>query len=257
MTIAVGDRAYGLESASPAALAFFRRAYAACLRPPGGEAGRFTLAPCDDGWLVRIDGAELVRAPLIEAMHRLDWEMVRRAVKQDSRCAAFHAGWVARDGRALLFAGEGASGKSGLCLRAMMRGFRCGAEDVTFFSGDRLVPFPRAIQLRRDDPLLDGIEPARRFEGCDGRVCVEVRLDEAAAETTAERLTVVVLDPTADGPAQPLSPLEGVQRLLGLCHRLDRTSQALFDTITTLAAAGRVLVASPAAALALLDPPEV
>jgi hypothetical protein len=219
--------------------------------------GPQAIEPCDEGWLVCIDGAPFVRAPLTEAMHLLDWEMVRRAVKQDSRCAAFHAAWVVRDGRALLFAGEGASGKSGLCLKAMMRGFRCGAEDVTFLAGNRLVPFARAIQLRRNDPLLDGIEPARLFDGCDGRVCVEVRPEDAAVEMSAATSTVVVLDPTADGPPRALSPLEGLQRLLGLCHRLDRTGQTLFDTIASLAAAGRVLVASPAAALALLDPPEV
>ncbi|NJO53820.1 MAG: hypothetical protein HC829_02370 [Bacteroidales bacterium] len=222
---------------------------------PGGEAGRFALEQCGPDWLVRADGAEFARAPLREAMHLVDWELARRAVKQDSPCAAFHAAWVAREDHAILFAGDGGSGKSGLCLKAMARGFRCGAEDVTFLAGDRLVPFPRAIQLRRDDPLLDAIDPARRFEGCDGRVCVEVRPDEAAPEMASEQMTVVVLDPAASGPPRVLSPLEGLQRLFGLCHRLDRATQPLFDTFTALAATGRIVVSTPDAALSLLDLP--
>ncbi|NJL07324.1 MAG: hypothetical protein HC900_02975 [Methylacidiphilales bacterium] len=160
---------------------------------------------------------------------------------------------MAREDHAILFAGDGGSGKSGLCLKAMARGFRCGAEDVTFLADNRLVPFPRAIQLRRDDPLLDAIDPARRFEGCDGRMCVEVRPEEAAIEMSAATSTVVLLDPAADGPPRVLSPLEGLQRLLGLCHRLDRATQPLFDTFTTLAATGRMIVSTPAGAETLLD----
>ena len=172
--------------------------------------------------------------------------MVRRAVKQDSRCAAFHAGWVARDGRALLFAGEGASGKSGLCLEGddARLSLRRRGRDVLCRRPAGAVCPRHPASARRSAARRHRARPVvRRLRWADVRRGSARRRRRRRRRPRTRPWWCSI--PTADGPPQPLSPLEGLQRLLGLCHRLDRTSQALFDTITSLAAAGRVLVASP------------
>ncbi len=259
LTIRVGDQAYGLQASSPDALVYFSRAYAACLGQPSEETGCFTLeSAAGGGWQLHSDGVEFTRGPLGQVIRLLDWELARRATKLDSACTAFHAAWVMQGQHVVMMAGEGGSGKSHLCLQLLDQGFHCGAEDVTFFKGDWLTPFPRAIQLREDDPELQHVDPSRIFPGFDGRVCVEVRAKEAAAETDAGNLIVAFLDPAASGLMQPLTPLEGLQRLFGLCHRLDRLTQPLFETFTTLAAAGRMLVVPRRNALtAILDVLEI
>jgi hypothetical protein len=241
MTLRIGDQAYGVDTTSPEALAYFRRAYAACLEPSHDETTAvFALDRRGESWVARSGDCEIARGPLHETIWTLEWHMLHRAVKKDTACAAFHAAWVARGAHAVVLAGEGGSGKSHLSLDLLSRGFRCGAEDVTFLSGERLVPFPHAIQLRGDDPALGGVEAGRVFAGCDGRICVELSTDEGALAMPTAALTIVVLDPAA-GPLQPLGALEGLQRLLALCHRLDRVTQPVFDVFVAAAAAGRLM----------------
>lgn len=253
LTIRVGDQAYGLQASSPDALVYFSRAYAACLGQPSEETSCFTLESAVDGdWQVHCDGVEFARGPLGQVIRLLDWELARRATKLDSICTAFHAAWVIQGQQVVMMAGEGGSGKSHLCLQLLDQGFCCGAEDVTFFRGDWLAPFPRAIQLREDDPELQHVDPSRIFRGFDGRVCIEVRANEAAAGTDAGNLIVAFLDPAASEPMQVLTPLEGLKRLFGLCHRLDRFTQPLFETFTTQAASGRMFVLPRRNALAAI-----
>lgn len=243
LTIRVGDQTYALESPAPDHLAYFTRAYAACPGHAADVSGRFVLARQGTQWQVLSDGAIFAEGSFDRVIRLLDWEIARRAVKQDSTCAAFHAAWVVRDRQAAMLAGEGGSGKSHLCLQMLDHGFRCGAEDVTFFRENRLVPFPRAIQLRDTDWVLDRIAPEHLFVGYDGRICVEVPAHQAATETDGNDLTVVFLDPDAPaGPARPLAAFEGLQRLFALCHRLDRVTQPLFDLVAGLASAGRTYV---------------
>lgn len=241
--IRVGDRTYGLQTSSPEALHYFSRAYRACVGSSLEETGRYDLHRQGGDWRVTSDGESFVRGSLRHAVRQLDWELTRRAVKQDSDCAAFHAAWVGRGRLAVMLAGEGGSGKSRLCLQLLERGFRCGAEDVTFMKGPRLIPFPRAIQLRVDDHMLDHVDPSRVFAGYDGRVCVEVGDSDASSEMQVSNLVIVFLDlALICGSREPLAPLEGLKRLFELCHRLDRVTQGLFDSLVHLATSGRMFV---------------
>ncbi len=241
LTIRVGDQTYALESAAPEDLAYFARAYAACPGNPAEVTARFLLTHVGAPWQVHIGGKIFAEGPFDRVVRLLDWELSRRAIKQDSPCAAFHAAWIARDRQAAMLAGKGGAGKSHLCLQLVDHGFDYGAEDVTFCSGSRLLPFPRAIQLRKSDPILERIAPERLFVGYDGRICVEVPRQTTAMEAAADNLTVIFLDPTATtSSVQPLTAFEGLQRLFALCHRLDRVTAPLFDTVAGLAAAGRM-----------------
>lgn len=252
LAIRVADCAYDLWTSSPEAEAFFRRAYAACLGEPAAAASRITLVPVDEAWQARRDGIVLGDGDLVRAMALIEWELLRNAVQEKSTCAVFHAAWVASGGRAVVLAGEGSTGKSGLCLELLTQGFLLGAEDAAFFQADRLVPFPRALQLRAGDPSLATADAQRLFPGCDGRLCVEVRREETAGILDVRAATVIFLDPPeagrgphGDGPEPPdplipLDPLSALRRMFSLCFRLDRVAQATFEAITRLAASGRM-----------------
>jgi hypothetical protein len=243
LSIRVGDRTYGVQSTSRRALAYFRRAYAACLGPAGGNVACFTLERAEGDWQARSEGAVLSRGPLDETVRFLEWELTRRAVREDSCCAAFHAGWLTRGGQAVMLAGPGGAGKSRTCLQLLERGFLCGAEDVTFVLDDRLIPFPRAIQIRSDDTVLDRVAPSRRFPGRDGRTCVEIRTNEAARETGAGNMLVAFLGGAGSlRSMQPLRALEALKRLFDLCHQQDRVTPVLFETLAAAAAAGRMVL---------------
>lgn len=240
--IRVGDTTYALQTPSPEALAHFGRAFAACRDDGAAPAGRFFLEPCGGRWCLRHDGDILADGDLATVIRLLDWELVRRAVMQDSACAAFHAAWVARDGQVVMLAGGGGCGKSRLCLQLLAHGFRVGAEDVAFFRDDQLIPFPRAIQIHRNDPVLRQVDAARVLLGCDGRMCVEVATGEAAGRVDAGDLFVAFLDSADARRWRRLTPLQGLRQLFALCHRLDRVTQPLFDAVVGAAVAGRMVV---------------
>lgn len=253
LTIRVGDRAYGLTGSRSQALAYFGRAYAACLGHPSEESACFALEQRGSAWHGLCDGDEFTRGALSDVTRLVDWELTRRAVKRDSTCAAFHAAWAALGSRAVMLAGDGGAGKSRLCLQLVGEGLRCGAEDVTFVDDGRLIPFPRAVQIRRDDPVLHEVEPERIFPGLDGRMCVAVEPGEAADPTPA--MMVAFLDPSAGaGTARRLAPLAALERLFRLCHRLDRVTGPVFASFVELAVAGRmyVLPRDPLAAILAL-----
>lgn len=246
--VRVGRHAYALQLGSAEAANYFGRAYRACPASREGDNGpcdRICLAPDGAQWVADCNGESFARGTLAQAIWQIDWMMVHCAVTEPAGCPSFHAGWVERAGGALLIAGDGGSGKSGLCLQLLDRGFRLGAEDVTFIDADRLWPFPRAIQLRTCNPLLKTVTPVRLFPGYDGRICVDIHAAQAAPATPVFGMTVMILDNSrAAGPPRPLPALDALQRLLAYCHRSQRIDQRLFDSLVGLAVAGRIFVVS-------------
>ena len=241
VNLRIGDQTYGVETNAPEVLSYFRRAYAACLEPREAiKATCFTLAREARNWIVYANDVEIARAPLRKAIWLLEWHMIRRAVMEDTNCAVFHAAWVACGAQVVMLAGEGGTGKSRLCLELLGRGFRYGAEDMAFLQDGCLVPFAHAIQLRRDDALLQNVDADRQFGGYDGRMCVEISPSEVASPTPLAKLAIVVLDARA-GPLRPLDGLSGLQHLLALSYRLDRITQPTFDRLTAVAAAGSIV----------------
>lgn len=119
---------------------------------------RFELVRNGEGnFKVGVEGAANdPRSSLLPALLALEWEMTRRALFRNSNLAAFHAAWVARDDTALVLVGEGGSGKSTLSFELAREGWAYGSDEAAAFSGGdgRLIPFPRRILLKEDNPLI-------------------------------------------------------------------------------------------------------
>jgi hypothetical protein len=250
LILQLGDCRYGITTESREAASYFRRAYSACLVETGQALEWFLLQQAGVEWGVWHREQLLFQGDFPSTLNWLEWMLLNRSVKQDSQCAAFHAAWAAVDDRVVMLAGAGGSGKSRLALQLLERGFMLGAEDVTFIDMDRLIPFPRAIQLRSDDTLLEELAAGQTFTGYDGRIDVEIGSNRAAGEKNLDQLTILFLDPSLDGAAaQPLTPLDALQRLFNLCHLLDTVTRPGFEALVSLAVTGHMLSVSPYHAL--------
>jgi hypothetical protein len=71
----------------------------------------------------------------------------------------FHAAALSREGRGLILFGESGFGKSVLTLALLARGWRFFSDEVAAVAhrDGRLVPFPKAIELRREAADLAGL----------------------------------------------------------------------------------------------------
>ncbi len=95
------------------------------------------------------------------------------------RFVSLHAGWVAWQGKGIVFAGESGAGKSSLVAAALLAGAHYGSDEFTLLGEDGcLAPFPRPLQWGRvrhpaftpRQMYRTGFRKARLlFPGFDGR----------------------------------------------------------------------------------------
>ena len=105
------------------------------------DAGRFRLVV--DG-RVATDDADRDQA-IVQLLHELD----DLAASEAGEALTFHAGAVARDGRAILVAGQSGRGKSTLTGALVRRGWSYLTDEVTVvrLEDHRILPYPKALDL--------------------------------------------------------------------------------------------------------------
>lgn len=146
----------------------------------------------------------------------------------------FHGAALSRGGAGLILAGESGLGKSTLTLRLLARGWRYLSDEVAALErkGGRLVPFPKAIEVRPGPALdLGSMESGPRrgdgkavrradelFPGCAGGPCTpaavvflepsQPRIPPAAPGTLR-----LVVNRRVEGLAGALAEVRGIQEV--------------------------------------------
>jgi hypothetical protein len=143
----------------------------------------------------------------------------------------FHAGVVARNGRAVVLAADSAHGKTTLVLDLVRRGFAFLSDDVAALSraDGRVYPFPRSLRVRKATLALVGMPELARV----GRVW----LDKLLLDFDALGIGQV----SAPVPLGAIIVVEARQRLVRptcdrweICFVLDRASAALIADVERL-----------------------
>lgn len=145
------------------------------------------------------------------------------------------------DGRAVVVAAEGRSGKTTLAAAAATAGYRVLAEDLVCLRTDgatpAVVPGPAALRLRPD--VADRVRPADAVELHRSRERVHLALAPATRGTCAPVPVATVVLLTQPGtPLGPLSATEGVAALWSLSFKLPTEDDRVraFDSLVALAA---------------------
>ena len=259
------DRVCAVTASSAPVLEHLSWVYDGCrLQRPAPAAVRLGLFGDEHhGYTVTVDGIPAAQEPtLLAALLYLDLEILRRPLFLNSPLLGFHASWIARGSRAVLLVGEGGCGKSSLCHQMLSLGFEYGSEEVAAFSADgRLLPLPRRIMFKPDNPLIPQLgirqDPRNLLAGFDGRFYV-LPPGVSLASSGFYDCTFVFLHYQDDGPeleALPLKTLDALQRLCGAAFRLQAMSSSLFAALVGSLSPERAVAvnySSPGAALAFL-----
>jgi len=191
-----------LETAADRTLCLLR-AYAS------GEA---TYSILENGAPVVIDVSQA------EALVALASRVTSNIVDRTRDEVALHAGCVARNGRAVLLAGDSGAGKSTLTAWLVDQGFDFLGDELVVLGRDRpdLTVFPRAMMLRHSSlPLLSGMphlgaQPSKRI--ADDIVVNPPRPNGAVPACKVILFPQYV--PNAGLTVTPLSPAQACKRLM-------------------------------------------
>lgn len=235
------DRVCEVRASSGPVLDHLAWVYEGCrLRPPGHAEVRLDLRGDElTGYTVSLDGTRVAAAATLPAaLLLLDLELLRWPLFLNPSLLLFHAAWLAKDRRALLLVGEGGSGKSSLGYLLAARGLALGSEEVAAFAGTgRLLPFPRRILLKADNPLVPRLalkqDPRNLLAAVDGRFYV-LPPQVSWAPPGFYDCTFVFLNYQAGGPGLQvalLDTLEALQLLVGAAFGLKGLSPSLFAVL--------------------------
>ena len=193
----------------------------------------------DGSFKVEADGETLLEeARLLPALLCLDQEILRRPLVLRAGVAGFHAAWLAHRDAAFFLVGPGGCGKSTLAYELGRRGFAYGADEVAALAtaDGRVLPFPRKIMLKADNPLIPGLDlpqsPLNLLSALDGRYYVWPP-GMAAAAPGHYRTYFFFLEyqPDCQLEAVPLDTLAALEKLFAACFRLHRVNQTLYQML--------------------------
>jgi len=107
------------------------------------------------GYRLQEDGRPLGPEPDASAAARaLFWRMQELVLRALPDYTMLHAGCATRDGRRLLAAGSGYSGKSTLMTRLLYEGFDVHCDDLVLLHRSEVVPYPRRFFIRPESVAL-------------------------------------------------------------------------------------------------------
>ena len=120
----------------------------------------------------------------------------------------FHAGAVARDGRAVLIAGSSGKGKSTLTAALVQRGWSYLTDEVAVvrLEDHRILPYPKALDLDEGSRKLLRIRQATVDLGARKQKVLPTVLGRVSRGATP--VLVVLLDGTESRPVRGRAPLE-------------------------------------------------
>jgi|GEM_PF-3450893 hypothetical protein len=202
------------------------------------------------GYTVTVNGSPVAGgSSLFSALLLLDLEILRLPLFFPPPLPGFHAAWVARGKEAFILAGEGGCGKSSLCYLLVLHGFAYGSDEATAFSPDGgLLPLPRRIMLKGDNPLIPRLalkqDDRNLLAGFDGRFYV-LPEDFCLAPPGFYDLSFVFLKYQGDLAmikVTPVRTLDALRSLLGLAFRLKTVTPSLFALLVKSLGPGRALV---------------
>lgn len=145
--------------------------------------------------------------------------------------AVLHAAAVARDGAALLFAGDSGAGKSTLALQLLAAGWSQVADDLTGVDrAGQVVPFPTRISLKSgswtlaetfvEEGKLTGPLPVRSIGGQPTRYAAAPRAVRAGDTLPLRAIVFPRYVADAAPKLTPITPEEALMRLIDCGGRL-------------------------------------
>lgn len=193
----------------------------------------------ESGYTITVEGIPVAADPsLLTALLLLDLEILRWPLFLNLPLLLIHAAWIAQGKKALLLVGEGGCGKSSLGYLLVRAGLSYGSEEVAAFSPEgKLLPFPRRILLKADNPLVTRLalkqDSRNLLARVDGRFYV-LPPEMSWASPGFYDCTFVFLQFRPDGPGlqvTPLKTLEALRRLLAAAFSLKGLGSPLFSIL--------------------------
>lgn len=164
------------------------------------------------------------RAPVVtgvsraEALVVLASRVTSNIVDRTRDDVALHAGCVARNGRAVLLAGDSGAGKSTLTAWLVDQGFDFLGDELVVLSTDRpdLTVFPRAMMLRRSSlPLLSAMP--RLAAQPSKRIADDIIVNPPRPNGAVPACKIILFPhyaPNSGLTVTPLSPAQACKRLM-------------------------------------------
>lgn len=123
----------------------------------------------------------------------------------------FHAAALARGGNGLILAGESGFGKSTLTLGLVQRGWQFLSDEIAAVDArdGRLLPFPKALELRPDTAARFSVEPTGTHSRAGKQLCDVTRAFPGCLGEPCALRAVVFLD--GGMPARPEKPGRAVR----------------------------------------------
>ena len=180
------------------------------------------IRPAKGGYQLFNSGELLATADRRRLTSEVEQAIFQNILPQASHFLAFHAAFLKRHRKTLLFPAPSGSGKTTLSAVLAREGWSYGSDEMALLDRDlmfRGLPFPPCIKAE-NYPLIEAWHPALRDAPEHDRFGRRVKFLPLEAEEFREPVTTVVFpryDPAAATELDPVEPLAGLARLLTLC----------------------------------------
>lgn len=194
--------------------------------------------------LIEPDAPRIVPAPAADAalLEEQVWTIPAALCLLHRHDLVLHAGAVEVEGRALLLAAEGHTGKSTLAAAFAQAGYRVLSEDVSCLrtgSATAVVPGPSLLRLRPDVTPHLTIPGSRLLRRSPSRVTLALDPERRGSCDPVPLRAVLLLEGSANGFTRERIPAaEGIRRLWPLAFHvpLDRWRARCFTQLAHVAA---------------------